>query len=277
MDLLDHPLLRTCQVKRKRCVALLECVSDKRHRDAVHISAADIFLLQERQLQEEKLLEFQSVFCLLEGGHVLREVYVSQCIMQWHESVLGHKPLWEAFLFLCKPLLQGHLHHAVHHLAGDAGVLELLCAWVDTGKRACDRCGWLLPAGRSIVHFWVHDVDLSVECGRLAEKYEFPATHEFLMHPLDALEEHHLHLSAAVAYPCAHPLAVMGFNAHDLGLYLHISHVRTCIRNPDKAASVYVPEGEDPEQFSDCAHIQLLPEKFRPLGAHSRKVLHLHI
>ena len=47
MDLPDHSLLRSSQIERQRRVTLVERLSDARHRDAVYISAAHIFLLQQ--------------------------------------------------------------------------------------------------------------------------------------------------------------------------------------------------------------------------------------
>ena len=76
MNLPDHPLLGSGQVERERCVALVERFSDAWHRNAVHISAAYIFLLQQRQLEQEEFLELEPVFRLLQRLHVLREVYV---------------------------------------------------------------------------------------------------------------------------------------------------------------------------------------------------------
>ena len=140
MDFLDHPLLCPCQVERQRSVALVERLSDARHRDAVHISAAHIFLLQQRQLEHEKLLELKSVFRLLQRLHVLREVYVPECKMQRHKAILLHQPLRQSLLLLCQSLLQCRLHHLVHHLSCDAGILQLLRARIHSGQRSGQSC-----------------------------------------------------------------------------------------------------------------------------------------
>ena len=215
-------------------------------------------------------------------------MYVSECKVQRHKTILLHQPLRQRLLLLTEPPLKRRLHHLVHHLACDAGILQLLRARIHSGQssghsRAALCSMAVAPAlsrlgtCRNIVHLRMHDVQPSVESRRLSEKYELGSRLQLLMHPLDALEEDHLHLSASVADPYAHPLAVMDIHALHPGPHLHEGHVGTRIRYPDKAAPVYVSEREDPQKLSDRAHLKLLPQKLGPLRPHSRKKLYLHI
>ena len=87
-DLLYHPLLRPCKAVRQCIVTDIERVADFRHRYAVLVPASDVFLFQERKLEEEKFLEFQTVFRLPQGAHVLRKMNVRQCKCQWDKPFL---------------------------------------------------------------------------------------------------------------------------------------------------------------------------------------------
>ena len=49
-------------------------------------------------------------------------------------------------------------------------------------------------------------IDPSVECGGLSEKYEFRPRSELLMHPFYSFEKHQLHLAATIFDPYAHSL-----------------------------------------------------------------------
>ena len=210
--------------------------------------------------------------------------------MQGYKAMLLDEPFRQSFLLLNQSLVQCRLHNLVHHLACDACILQLLRARIDSCQRSAHDCASLASkavcsalsmlgtaACGNIVHLRMHDVQPAVEGCRLSEEYELRPWLELLMHPLYALEEDRLHLAAAVADPYAHPLSVMDIHVLHPGPHLHEGHVRTCIRYPDKTASVNVAEREHPEQFSDRAHLKFLPQKFRPFRPYSRKKLYLHI
>jgi hypothetical protein len=63
-DLGDDSFLSSCQREWKGVIAFVECISDLRHPDALFGTASDVFLLQQRKLKVEQLLEFQPVFSL---------------------------------------------------------------------------------------------------------------------------------------------------------------------------------------------------------------------
>ena len=52
----------------------------------------------------------------------------------------------------------------------------------------------------------MHNVHPAVKRRRFSEKHPLAAALQPLVHPLDPLEEHQLHLSAPVAHPHTHPL-----------------------------------------------------------------------
>ena len=63
--------------------------------------------------------------------------------------------------------------------------------------------------------YYVHP---SVEDLRLPEEYPRRARPELLIHPLDPLEEHHLHLAAPVRHPYAHSLNGIELHASAIAL-----------------------------------------------------------
>ena len=90
MNLLDHPFLSACKREGQGVETAVESLSDTVHHDAVFRPASDIFLLQKRQLEIEKLLELEPVPGLFQRSHILGEMYVPECKMQRHKTVLLH-------------------------------------------------------------------------------------------------------------------------------------------------------------------------------------------
>ena len=66
-DFLYHALLGTCKFVWQSTVASIESRADLRHRNPDRGTAADIFLLQQRQLQKEQFLPFETVPGLLKS------------------------------------------------------------------------------------------------------------------------------------------------------------------------------------------------------------------
>ena len=194
-----------------------------------------------------------------------------------------------------KSFVQGRLHQLVHHLAGDASVLEFLRACI----YACHRCAGsrCLDLGTVVcrVNFRMDYVDLSVEGCRFSEEYECHARLKLLMHPFYALEENHFHFSASVLYPHAHPLDCAVFQLCRRGClhrgcpvavkvypsdccpYLDVCHIGTCITDSDKGTLVYIAERIEPYQVPYRPDSKFLVQQLSPLRAYSRKKLYLHI
>ena len=134
-------------------------------------------------------------------------------------------------------------------------------------------------------------VDASVECGRLAEKDELRSRLQLLVHPLDTLEENHLHLPGTVSHPNTHStygveLQCVGFSLSigtveidpgDPCTDLKVCHIRSRVTDPDNGTLVDVPERVQTQKIADSLHCQLLPQKFSPLRPHPRQKLNLHI
>ena len=77
-DLLDHALLGVGQIVGEGAVAAIERLAHAGHRQTDRIAAADVFLLEERGLQEEQLFEFEPVGGFRQGVLVRREVDLPQ-------------------------------------------------------------------------------------------------------------------------------------------------------------------------------------------------------
>lgn len=90
-NLFYHPLLCASKFVRQSLVASVECSSDLRHRYAFRLTAADIFLLEETQLEVEEFLELHPVTGGFEGCGIRREMYVFQCKSEGAEMPFRHK------------------------------------------------------------------------------------------------------------------------------------------------------------------------------------------
>ena len=166
-DFLDHALLGAGQAVGESVVAGVEVRPDLGHRDAVFAARADVFLLEERQLQEEQLLELQAVGGLLQGIAVRREVDVLEGVRQRDEPALAQDILRERLLDLRQAERQGGGLQLAHHLAGDPARLELLRTRIHAGQGPLGH----RPVLRH-VHLRVYDVHPGPEGLRLAEEQE---------------------------------------------------------------------------------------------------------
>ena len=52
----------------------------------------------------------------------------------------------------------------------------------------------------------MNNINLGTKDCRFSKEYELKAWLKLFMHPLDTLEEHHLHLSIAISHPHTHSL-----------------------------------------------------------------------
>ena len=273
-DLGYHPFLGSGQREGESFIAFVECLADLRHVDALVRTASYVFLFQKRELQIEQLFEFQPVFSLLKGDHVLREMYVPQGEMQRHESALFHKVFRHGLFDIGKSFAQGSLHQLVHHLAGNASVLELFRARIYSGHGSgcfCDR------SGRRRINLRVNHIDAAVESCRLAEENKLETWLEFLVHPFDALEKDQLDLSCAVADPDAHLLFLRDLDSEHFRPYLHVCHVRPQVADTYIRTSVDVPERIQPQQLADRTDRKLFLQQVSPFRTDSRKKLNVHI
>ena len=281
-DFLDHALLGGGELVRKGVVAVVEGLAHLAHDKAHGIAAADVFLLEEGQLKEEKFLEFEPISGFGQRRLVLREVNLTEGVSQGHQALLLENVVRKGFPDGGQDFLQGGAHQAEHHLAGDAGIFEFLGRRIHARKHAGG-------SGIGGVHLRVHHVQAVPEHRGLPEEDEGGAGHQACMHPLHALEKDHLHLAAFIGHhgaEAAHHVvlelpgrkfrAVFGKEADFLhrGPYLHLGQVRVDVGNTHDAASVYVAEGIQVHQVLQRTDSQLGFQELRPLGAHSRKVLY---
>ena len=124
-DFLDNPFLGSCKLVGKRIVAKIEVFSHQRHLYAVLSPAADELLLQQGKLEQEQFFKFKPVAGAAQGLCVGGEVYVAQCQGKAHQAVFLKDIVRKSLFSLREHHAQSIGHQLVHHLSGDAGVLEL--------------------------------------------------------------------------------------------------------------------------------------------------------
>ena len=142
--------------------------------------------------------------CLGKGVRILREMDVAYGESQWDEIVLVEDVFRKGLLYLRKAGVQRRGLETVHNLSGNAGVLELLGAGIDS--RECPDVARHVTLGRRIVHLRMDDIEALPELLRLPEKDEHAAWGETLPIPLDPLEEDHFHFARAVCHDDAEAL-----------------------------------------------------------------------
>ena len=215
---------------------------------------------------------------------------IPQCISQRHKGVFLKYIIRKRLLDFRKAHSQRRALQFAHHLAGNATVLEFLRAWIDTRERPPGLCS----SGNRIVNFRMHNVETAVELRRFAEKQEGAAGFEALVIPFDALEEHHLHLSAPVVHYHAQALCRADFYRSALrhlraasrpyqsaadysSLNLNVGKVSARIPDGGYACAIDVAEGEYAEQVSEGLDTKFRAKQCSPLGPHSAKVLYFRI
>ena len=209
---------------------------------------------------------------------------------------------------LGKARVEGGGLETVHHLAGDACILEFLRARIHPCKGA--DSGMDLARRRGIVHLRVDDVHPASENLRLAEENENASGSQPVPIPFDALEKDHLHLSSAVCYNYAQ--AFDGIEAQGLGAGLVLRTVvdlRACLAALDEyrasgavesgpyhpghhlhvrdvgsdlgytldAAPVYVTERIQVYKVLERRNLQLIFQQHCTLWSHPRQVLDIRL
>ena len=286
-DFPDHAFLGAGERIRKRVVASIERLSHQRHGKPLLAAAADVFLLEQGQLQQEKLFEFKPIRCLGQGVLVLRKVDLPKREAQRYQPFFPKHVLRQGLLQAGQNPFQCGAHHFQHDLAGDAAVLEFFRGRIYAGK---DAGGLRIRR----IHFRMHHVQPPVEQGGLAEEDETAAGKQPAVLPFDSLEKHHFHLPALVCHQhrqaaghivlelvCRQLRTVFGIDAdfEHSGPHLHIGLVRVHIGNKLDAAAVYVAERIQVQQIAYRSDSQLGAQKLCPFWAHSRQVLYgcIHI
>ena len=213
---------------------------------------------------------------------------IPQCISQRHKGVFLKYIIRKCLLDFRKAHRKCRALQFAHHLAGNASVLEFLRAWIDTRERSPGLCS----SCNRIVNLRMHNVEAAVELRRFAEKQEGAAGFQALVIPFDALEEHHLHLSAPVVHYHAQALCRADFyrpalrhlraasrpyqSAADYSsLNLDVGKISAHIPDGGDACAVDVAEGEDAEQVSEGLDTKFRAKQCSPLGPHSAQILNL--
>ena len=187
-NLLDHALLRPGQGIGEGVVAGVEVRPHLGHQDPSLAAGTDVFLLEQRELQEEEFLELEAPGGLLQGIAVLREMNILERIRQGHQRAVGQDVFRERLADLGQAEREGGGLQLVHHLAGDPACLELLRTGIYPGQRPLRERPVL-----GHVHLRMHDVHAGPEGLRFAEKEEGGTGDEPLVVPAYPLEKHHLH------------------------------------------------------------------------------------
>ena len=165
-NLFDDPLLGTGQFVWQCVETVVECGADLVYGQADGVAGLDVFLLQERQLQEEELLELQAAYRFLEGVAVGGEVYVAYGVGQRHQGVFLEYVVREGFLDFGQAHCQRGGLKLAHHLAGDSAVLKFFSAGIYSRERAFA----VGTADHGTIHFGMHHVQAAVEFRGLAEE-----------------------------------------------------------------------------------------------------------
>ena len=312
-DLLDHPLLRTCEAVRQAVVAGVEISAHAGHLKPFLGTRAYVFLLQQAQLQEEEFLEFQPAGGLFQRIRVRREMDVLQRVLQRAETELADEVFREGLGDLVQAEGKRGRFQPAHHLAGDAAVLELLGAGIDAREAALH--GAVLLRG---VHLRMDHVVAAVEFLRLAEEYEFRTQHEPLVIPFYAFEKYHFHPAGAVVHDDAEalgsievqpvpglaaPAALLDF-AKDgdrlaVGIVVALRQHRAAgavkggLHHPSpdlhrseggvdsgdalQAAAVYIAERIEMYEVAEGAQSEFALEQLRALGTDTRQVLYARV
>ena len=288
--LADNSLLRSGQFVRKGIVARIECGSDLRERQTYGTARVYVFLLQQTELQKEQFFELQSTYRFFQGIMVGGEMDIAQCISQRHQGVVFQHIIRKRLLDFRKTHRKCRALQFAHHLAGNATVLEFLRARIDTRERPPGLC----TSGNRIVNFRMHNVETAVKIRWFAEKQEGAAWFQTLVVPFDALEEHHLHLSAPVVHYHAQALCRADFYrsalrhlraasrpyqsaADDRSLNLNVCKISAHVPDGGDACAVDVAEGVDVKQVTKGFYAQFGLEESGPFGPHPAKVLYFRI
>ena len=207
-NLLDDPFLGACQRIGEGVVAAVESLSDLGHRDAFVRAAADVFLLEEGQLEEEELLEFQAEGGFAQGVGIGREMDVLQRVGEADEVHFRQDIVRKGFPYFRQAELQGIGHQLVHDFPRDSAALEPVGGGVYAGHDA-RAGGGIAGAARvaRLVDFRMDHVDAAPVHRGLPEKEKGPARLQAVGRVLDPLEKDQFHAARTVFHPDAQPLS----------------------------------------------------------------------
>ena len=270
-DLLYHSFLRPGKLVRKCIIASVERCPNLRHRNPDSGTAADIFLLQKRKLQQEQFLPFKTVAGLFKSRLVRREMHIADGIFQRHKGLLSENIFRKGLL----DIGYGHIdrlgHQPVHNLSCHASALQPVRGVIDPGQgsREVDR-----TSGRRIVDLRMDHIQFAVEYARFAEKQENRSRFQTVISVLDSLEEHHLHRSALILHEDAETLSAY-LRRDDFRKDLDVCAAGLNLRDQLDGTAVDVAERECAQKVSDCGHPKLRPKQRGPFRPHSRQELHI--
>ena len=125
-DFLYHALLGTCKFVWQSTVASIESRADLRHRNPDRGTAADIFLLQQRQLQKEQFLPFETVPGLLKSVLVGREMDIPDSEPQRGKAFFPENIFRQGLTYISDRKIDRLGHQPVHHLAGNPAIAKLV-------------------------------------------------------------------------------------------------------------------------------------------------------
>ena len=250
-DFLDHPLLRPGQRIGQGVETGIEGRPDLGHRDPVLRTAEDVFLFQEGELQQEKLLPLEPVAGPGQGFSAVREMDVLQRKTQAAKALLPQDVFRQGFLHGRKAGRKGSGHQAVHHLAGDAAAGKLLRRRIDAGERPREAAR---PFRRREVDFGMHHVQASVESRRLSEEKEDTAGLEPVRSVFHPPEEDQFHLPGIVLDDHAEPFPALSgqVGRNDPRQDLDIGGVAPHVRDPLDGTPVDIPERIQAQQVPHC-------------------------
>ena len=129
--LLDDPFLSSRQLIGQVAVAPVECLSDFPEKYAGRAAHPYVLLPQQGQLQEEQLLEFQTVPGRFQASYILGKMYIAQGKCQGRQLVGRNDLLGQGLPDESLDLLLESLLQLGEYLDGDAVVAQLVGAGID--------------------------------------------------------------------------------------------------------------------------------------------------
>ena len=129
--LLDDPFLSSRQLIGQVAVAPVECLSDFPEKYAGRAAHPYVLLPQQGQLQEEQLLEFQTVPGRFQASYILGKMYIAQGKCQGRQLVGRNDLLGQGLPDESMDLLLESLLQLGEYLDGDAVVAQLVGAGID--------------------------------------------------------------------------------------------------------------------------------------------------
>ncbi len=193
---LDDPLLGTGQIVRKRPVAGVEGGADLRHQDTHIRAAADIFLLEQRQLEQEEFLPFQAVLRFGEGVSVGGKMNIPERVTDRDQAFLLQHVFRQNLFDIFQGEIQRGGHQFIHHLTGDSPVLKPVSGIIHPGQGPGEIRRALQ---RRVVDLRMDHIEFAPVQTGLSEEQEDVSRPQPFVGVFDAAEEDQFHLSTRVA------------------------------------------------------------------------------